>query len=338
MIIRKLFARVCDRFGLIDARYRILSNNHFVILMYHRVIPESKARLKVQAGMYVDPLTFEMHLKYLKEKFDILPLHEIPTLIHKTNNSNCGRMRAFLTIDDGWRDNYEFAFPLLNKYEIPATIFLPTGYIGTKKMFWTDQLALLLGGLENITDDQKMSRISNRIAQEIINIRGNYSEHYENIVGRLNNTTQDEIISCISEISSHFHIDLQNSERHYLTMEELHEMGKSGLIFYGSHTVNHKTLTSLNRQDVKRELEQSKDWLLNNKLVEHEFIPFSYPNGDFNSNIEKMVKSAGYHLALTTKRKLNNINAGIFDLGRVNIHQDMTSSKSMFAARIAGIY
>jgi len=78
MIIRKLFARVCDRFGLIDARYRILSNNHFVILMYHRVIPESKARLKVQAGMYVDPLTFEMHLKYLKEKFDILPLHEIP--------------------------------------------------------------------------------------------------------------------------------------------------------------------------------------------------------------------------------------------------------------------
>ena len=71
-------------------------------------------------------------------------------------------------------------------------------------------------------------------------------------------------------------------------------------------------------------------------MVDPSFIPFCYPNGNYTREIAEMVRSAGYHAAVTTKKGWNQFDDDRFMLKRIGIHQDMTSSVPLFAARIAG--
>jgi len=98
--------------------------------MYHRVTSPSKT---IQAGMYVNPDTFGNHLKLLQKHFNVVPLGKLGILqiensVHRTTKPHC-----VLTFDDGWKDFYDYAFPLLKKYKVPATVFLPTEFIRSKK-------------------------------------------------------------------------------------------------------------------------------------------------------------------------------------------------------------
>ena len=333
--IKRLLAMIYDKFGLIENRCKTLSRDHFVILMYHRIIPKEKVDWKVQSGMYVDPVTFDIHMQYLKDNYEILPLNEVLNLNHIIAKNN--KMSVFLTFDDAWRDNYEYAFPLLEKYKIPATIFLPTGYIGTDRMFWTDQIALLLDKYLTMKNKDKYCNKYDEMHENIINVRRRLNNHYETCLSILKNKSEEDITKLISELSSCCKVNCKTGRSNHLSIDELRIMQRSKVIYYGSHTVSHKILTNLNIVAIKYELEESKQWLLKNELVDAEFIPFSYPNGNYNSLIEKLVIDAGYHLAVSTDKKLNTISTDRFKLGRINIHEDMTSNKSMYAMKIAGI-
>jgi len=92
------------------------------ILMYHSVDDN-------EVVFNVWPEDFEGQMRYLKKKnYKIIRLKE---LIKKIKNSErIDKKTVVLTLDDGFKDNYTNAFPLLEKYNFPATIFLPTAYIG----------------------------------------------------------------------------------------------------------------------------------------------------------------------------------------------------------------
>src|SRR3989344_1999609 len=95
------------------------------ILMYHSV-GDNKAFFTVKA------VQFERHLAYLaKNNFKVVFLSE---LIQKIKNKEPLEKMVCLTFDDGYYDNYKEVFPLLQKYKMPATIFLPTGFIGKEFM------------------------------------------------------------------------------------------------------------------------------------------------------------------------------------------------------------
>jgi peptidoglycan/xylan/chitin deacetylase (PgdA/CDA1 family) len=100
-------------------------------------------------------------------------------------------------------------------------------------------------------------------------------------------------------------------------------------------------LTSIPDDSVREELALSKDKLLEEKVVHSSFLPFAYPNGEYDDRIAKLVEETGYHLAVTTERGWNKVedrNAGLYRLKRVGIHQDMTSTEAMLACRIHGAY
>lgn len=101
------------------------------ILLYHRISTTSADPLM----LCVTPVCFENHLQFLKKHYNIIPLSELSgLLIAGTLKGN----EAAVTFDDGYRDNIINALPLLEKYNIPATIFITTGALGRKASFEWD--------------------------------------------------------------------------------------------------------------------------------------------------------------------------------------------------------
>lgn len=106
----------------------VVREAHVPILMYHYISEPPPGADKIRTGLSVPPATFEAHLKYLRDSgYHTISLHQL--LLHLTRGEPLPDRPIILTFDDGYRDNYEQAFPLLEKYGFTATFFLITNFI-----------------------------------------------------------------------------------------------------------------------------------------------------------------------------------------------------------------
>src|SRR5947207_6960570 len=105
--------------------YRVLP--HFLsyvrgkamILMYHRVVPPlALSATYVQPGMYVTPDTFERHLRFLTDHFELVSLHDLLGKWEARAQWNTSSRYCAVTFDDGWLDNYVYAYPRLRAYSV----------------------------------------------------------------------------------------------------------------------------------------------------------------------------------------------------------------------------
>ena len=151
--LKGLTASAAFSIGVLSHLKRLRLKNRAFVLMYHRVLPSARDEtVFVQPGMYVSRETFRRQVAYLSENFNILPLNE---LVDRTlQGRNIGGCCA-ITFDDGWLDNYTVAFPTIMEFQVPATIFLVSGYIGTNRMFWPEELCFYL---ENINREDSPDR------------------------------------------------------------------------------------------------------------------------------------------------------------------------------------
>jgi peptidoglycan/xylan/chitin deacetylase (PgdA/CDA1 family) len=161
--LKTLFAELLYYSGLLRF-YLCLRNNFFgsekvKILLYHRVLDLQKERAFCSLpGIIVSVKMFDEQMKYLSENYNVISLENlVDTLKH---NLPFPKKGVVITFDDGWKDNFSFAFPILKKYDLPATIFLTSGYVGTEKTFWAEQVISILKSekilkekLSNLSDD-----------------------------------------------------------------------------------------------------------------------------------------------------------------------------------------
>lgn len=313
---RTKFKEICENHA---------SNGRYLILGYHRVKYPSKDQY-MEPGMYVSPAVFEKQMRILGEYFEVVSLEKT-----YKKDVNSRKPLCVLTFDDGWNDFYTNAYPVLKKYHYPATVFLPTVYIGSNKMLWTDALARLLikrkfdaGFISTYLEDESSreklkKKFTRSNLHDLIKLVKTYSiEHNQ------------EIFKSILQEN-----DLINERwSDFLTWEQIFEMKESGLIDFGSHTSEHVILTSVSIERVRTELHQPRELLLSKKLVNTDFVPFCYPNGSTSKEIAKEVKSAGYSCAVTVRRRWNELTTDIYGLNRIGMHQDMSFSQSMILLRL----
>ena len=131
------------------------------LLMYHRILPRSDPRYALEEpGMVVTPETFKSQLSILREFFEIMPLSEWHQRA-KTGQPLPAKACA-ITFDDGWLDNYQYALPILQATETPATVFTVAKMIGTDRQFWPNRIADLcsnhLQELRSLNDADWLSR------------------------------------------------------------------------------------------------------------------------------------------------------------------------------------
>lgn len=337
--IKSILASSFYRTGWSIRKLRQVSRCNFVILMYHSIIPLNEVGEAVQAGIYVQQDTFERHIRFLKSHFSIVPISEL--FSGKAGNSciTDNKPPCVLTFDDGWYDFYAYAFPILETHQVPATNFLPTDFIGTKDRFWTDKLGYLFAVRDNRVSLQKANRSSaNCFVNQLEKLKGSRESRLEQAIAMLKGYRNEEINEILSELSVRWQLDPSQPGRAFISWEEVREMVRSGLITFGSHTVSHKILTTLTDDEIHDELMRSRERLIAEQAVDPLFIPFCYPNGNYNKKVVSMVRNAGYNLAVTTKKGWNHVDSDLFTLRRIGIHQDISSTDAMFACRILNLF
>jgi len=306
-----------------------------LVLMYHRILPLDDIRsLLEEPGMTVTPETFRLHLNIIKQYFNIIKLADWTHLKHDTMPSKT----CAITFDDGWADNFEYAYPILNELKVPATIFLVSDMIGTEKTFWPERLARLVTTVAG-NYPQYWSRPELKWLQENpANYRFSETlptrDELSALIACAKDYSDQEIHDRLTHIENTLQLDIKNHMPSLLNWHQVTEMVDSGLIDAGSHTCNH---IRLNKHTPKELL--SKEIVTSKKVIEkhigHKVKTFCFPNGDSCPEALTLTKQ-NYNIAVTTKPGWNTINTDSHLLQRIGIHQDISEDRISFLARISG--
>jgi peptidoglycan/xylan/chitin deacetylase (PgdA/CDA1 family) len=322
-----------------------------IILMYHRVLNDpNDDKEYTQAGMAVSRQFFDDQMAYLAGNYNFLSLESAVEILQ--NKRPLPRSSVIITFDDGWRDNYLHAYPILKKYNVPATIFLATDYIDTGKIFWFLQVGLILTDsilpwdklvdiFEKVRRENKNSPSAKRLSRrDIDSIKGDYDKLIEKLK-ELDNRVVEKIIDLMIKESG-LYLDKGISKRWMLNWDEITEMSKDNIDF-GSHSQSHRNLTSLRTDEVRSELAESK------RIIEHRIrnrvSVFCYPYGDYNDEVRHLARKAGYDCAVTTRQyEKSTRKSDVFALDRVGVHDGMSVgpggkfSKAMFACHLRRLF
>ena len=288
--------------------------------MYHRFSRE-KNPYKISSG------EFAAHLEYLSKHNRVLSLSE--TIDYLKNEKPLPPNAAVITIDDGYADAYEVAFPILKKFEMPATLYAVTDFLDGKCWLWTDLMrcVLLNTKVENLSIEFDDEKIEAKLTGET-----NKLEIAARVNSKLKSLPDEEKDTKIKEIGANLNVkipELPSREYAPMTWEQAREMDAENLKIE-SHTVTHPILTNINQARLDYELQTSKARLENvlYKKVEH----FCYPNGNANADVQASVEKAGYESAVTTTYGFNDKQTNEFTLNRI----DAPSPIEKFAQSVSG--
>ena len=295
-----------------------------VVLGYHRVLPADHDDMEfMQPGMVVTPETLELHLSVLKKYFEFMHLEDWLDMVR--NNEPIPNRCCALTFDDGWSDNFDYALPILQKHQTPATVFLVSDMVGTNQSFWPERMFRLLQNLTKEQLNDLLKQDQNSWLNEICRINKNTElnkETIDNAIMLVKQLTDHEIINKLDVIELTLSID--SNHRDILNWHEVDQMQQNDLVRFGSHTRSHKRLDKLKLAEIEDEVVSSLKEI--NSKVDHQVQLFCYPNGNTTEKAEHLVQS-NFIGACTTVPGWNKPSTSHYHLKRFLLHEDMCNSE-----------
>ena len=295
------------------------------ILAYHRVTPTDALNHYPldQQLISATPMQFEWQMRHIRQHLNPISLRDVIT--HLDTGRPLPNSSVAVTFDDGFADTYRYAFPILKRYAIPATIFVSTGYVDSQQHFWFELAAYLLykapPGAIVIEDGRTFP------SGESHNERTASLRNLQGILKDLPNAQRvahvDRWMTQFSDLIAH------DVARHSLPIswKQVHEMASAGIDF-GSHTITHPNLTRLSDQELDRELTESKRQL--EEHAQHPVESIAYPIGTSSAFDERVIlatQSAKFKLGVTYISGANPIgHINRFELHRHGIGLSMTPS------------
>jgi peptidoglycan/xylan/chitin deacetylase (PgdA/CDA1 family) len=331
--IAKRFAKRLLAHGLVRTRWWDLAlktwarRDTTIILTYHRVLEKWEPALDYsQPGMVVTLATFERQLSFLERHFEVVPLSAL--LDDKTARRPAGRPRCVITFDDGWRDNYDLAFPMLHRHDLPATIFVTTDLIGTERAFWHTELIYLLmyGELSQLLRDKAALRAYPQAVRDGLRGcagagRASSAADVDALIETVKATCDERVIQQLVEAlmrAAGLRRPLIPERRFFLDWDQVRDMAAHGFEI-GSHGCTHRIMTRLSPEEANRELVRSKADI--ESRVGRNVTHFAFPNENANERLVGLAMRAGYRTACVDATGERAAGQGLRTLRRVGIHE-----------------
>ena len=282
------------------------------ILGYHRVYDAT-------GDVYencVSPQHFEEHLHQLRQHTNLLSLS---SLIGHLNEGSFPERAVAITFDDGYADNLYAAKPLLEKYNVPATVFICTGYAGRE--FWWDEVERLV--------------TSSQTDQDALQLHVGDNTFRWDPRGMRTKAKPDETLPGFRHSLYHFLLsldvedqkDAMNTIRNWAGISsaaqptiramdhtELLRLVEGGLVEVGAHTRHHPMLPKLSYEKQKQEITSSKHDL--EAVLGRPVLGFAYPNGRATAEARQIVQEAGFTYACTSLQDVVRPGADLYSLTR----------------------
>jgi peptidoglycan/xylan/chitin deacetylase (PgdA/CDA1 family) len=294
-----------------------------LILMYHRIAEEPVDYW----GLAVSPAHFEEHLCVLRRTRHPVSLAEF---VARQAAETLPCHAVALTFDDGYVDNLSAGLPRLAAADVPATVFLATGYIDKPEPFWWDELAsLMLCGnapeeFEIVVNDVIMGIDFGSEAPAVANGALSMSllvkrrAALEAIYQPLRRLGDEERTPIVKKLRAAFaRRDVAAPTGRPMTSAEVRQLATAGLVTIGAHTVTHPILTDLEATACQNELTASK--LACEAMTQGPVTAFAYPHGEFNAAVCETVKATGFAFACSTRRGPAVTGSDIFALPRIYV-------------------
>ncbi len=290
-------------------------NNHLTLLLYHGVCNKQKKGVANSSGKHIDVDEFHSQMKIIKNNYSVHSIDDIVTFHNKgetwPNNS------VVITFDDGFKNNFEIAAPILDDLKLPAVFYVCSGMIGTDKMFWVDMI-------EDCINRTNANNIKIRLIEEHFFNLNSESEKILSI-NKIKNfckkSTTNEKNRIIAELINETKVSPTiNSYNNYQMMDwkELIALDQNKLFTIGGHTLNHEVMTAQSLEITKLDVKKTINLLKN--YLDHDIIHFSYPEGQvnhFNKNIIKVLKNNGIVCSPSAIDGVNEFPTNLFQLKRI---------------------
>lgn len=279
-----------------------------LILMYHRV-----ADLACDPwGLAVTPRHFAQQLAVLRAKYFLISLREVVAALAR---GELPRRAVVITFDDGYADNVEVAKPALEKFDIPATVFISTGHVEDRTPFWWDDVdrvilqapelpARLEIQAEEVTYRWTVSASQRAMpskdvirswrawnAPAVDSREALFLELYQ-FLDAMRDDTKKRVVGFLKEWAG---LPFVSDNYRVVSSDDIKDLVKDGLIDVGAHTMSHSRLAQLAPNMQRDEIFGSRDAL--EKIAGRAVESFAYPHGlrtDYTQDTIAAVREAGF--------------------------------------------
>lgn len=265
-------------------RFRLGRQVPVAVFMYHSVHPAAD-RSFGPWEYAVTPSEFERQLSRITDAYDVTPLDELVAACRAGDPPT--EPTAAITFDDGFRDNLTEALPVLERYGVPATVFVAGTYLDGHAPY-EYRLAAKLSTATSVS-----ATVGGTTVDRALESRTDRREAYEVLRQELKFERSDVREAALDDIGG-----TADGVPPMLTDGQLRELADSPLITVGAHGYEHVPMTVFDEAALARDVTRSRSTL--ESCLDGPVSLFSYPYGDYDRTVVDAVKGDGFAAAVTT--------------------------------------
>ena len=330
---------IYDHLGLTARKRRSLLHT-VLVLTYHGILPAEMIRGGEHFFEYRNVVTQEEFARQMAH----LVRHYNPikaAMLERLSTPSDNKPYVMVTFDDGFENNFLYAYPILKQYGITGHFFLTTDFMGTRRLLWTEEVTYRIMSTKNSRITLTLGNNGFfQLATHSVKAKEVASIHLRKWLKLQTRSVIEEALIQLREQTSDVQTHNLPRERYqFMDWEQIREMHQGGMVF-GSHTSHHFLLNNLSGKEVKETLQKSKQAI--EHAIEHPCTLFSYPNGEaqnFSPRDQQILQELDYHFAFTQIPGFNHIHelpAIRYQLYRMNISYFM--KMPIFKAVITGLW